>query len=188
MSSILNDILENDPGRYVLAKEKAVEKYTSAGYEMPTYTISLIKDVYNQIYEKENNRAYTASGNYVSETVGRKMEMLRDITELKLINTLMEKFKNGEESVEFNFHRGIPDKETADFFNLAYVSGDNVNITRTSEVRLPKSFGGAQVKDCCFTITPEGDNVNIDGKDYGIFDPVISQINSNFSSTESTQE
>ena len=188
MSSILNEILEYNPDKFLLAKEKAVEKYTSAGYELPTYTISLIKDVYNQIYEKENNRGYTASGDFVSEAVGRKIEMLRDITELKLINTLMDKFKSGEESVEFNFHRGIPDKETTDFFNLSYVSGDSVNISRTSEVRLPKSFGGAQVKDCCFTITPQGDNVNIDGKNYGIFDPVISDINSSFTNTESTQE
>jgi len=185
MNFDLNNITIEDYEKISDAKQEAIEKYLAKGYTLPTYSVSLIKDVYNQIFQKETNRAYREDKDGVSDKVSEKMTFLRDLTEIKLYNTLLSSFKTGEESVELSFYRGIPDKSTAEFFNLEDVSGSDLNFTRTSSVRLPKSFGTP--RDCTFVMTPQGDGVSIDGKDYGILDPVLQESDMAFIVNEPTE-
>lgn len=148
------------------ARKTAIENYTKAGYVAPTYATTLIAEVYNSIYNKEAAKAIKDGKDGISPTVGEKIEFLRDLTEVKLYNKLTTAFKQGDESFEFGFTRGMPDKQTADFFNLEDVAGAEISTTRTHMVRLPESFHCQ--KDCVFTMTPQGDNVCIDGQLYGV--------------------
>lgn len=169
----LNNIKIEDHVKLAKAKEKAVKEYVSNGYTMPTYAPTLISDVYIQLFEKETKKAFNSDKEGVSEKVTEKMEFMKELTEVKLYNTLNSNFKKGEESVEFSFYRGIPDKQTADFFNLEDVAGVEMNISRTSAIRLPKNLHCE--KECTLTMTPQGDSICIDGRVFGAADPIVTE-------------
>ena len=169
----LNNIKIEDHVKLDMAREKAIKDYVSNGYVLPTYAPTIIGDVYTQLFEKENNKAFKSNKDGVSEKIIEKMEFMKELTEVKLYNTLNSSFKKGEESVEFSFYRGIPDKQTADFFNLEDVAGVDINISRTSAIRLPKNLHCE--KECTLTMTPQGDSICIDGRVFGAADPVATE-------------
>lgn len=143
-------------------KTRAMQKYYEAGNQHPTYALTLISEVYNSMFAKETALAHKAGKDELSASIQETFDVLKTLTETKLYNAAAAAFKKGEEFT-LSFNKGKPDQQTAEFFNIKNPVAHNLNITRTSAVRLPESF---YVKDeqnnlvppqCCdFVLKPEG--------------------------------
>lgn len=141
-------------------KQKAMLEYFKRGYKQPNYALTVIGEVYNDIYTRETIKAQAeadAKGKYFTGLSNNKTEtinILKYYTEIKLYTELTRAFREGEE-FSLTFENGKPDEATANFFNLEDVVGKYVNITRTDSVRTPVSFHAKErLEVMC---TPEGD-------------------------------
>lgn len=141
-------------------KQKAMLEYFKRGYKQPNYALTVIDEVYNDIYTRETIKAQAeadAKGKYFTGLSTNKTEtidILKDYTEIKLYKELTRAFREGEE-FSLTFENGKPDEATASFFNLEDVVGKYVNITRTTSVRTPVRFHAEErLEVMC---TPEGD-------------------------------
>ena len=148
-------------------KQKTMLEYFNRGYKQPNYALTVIGDVYNDIYARETIKAEAEAykkgkpfdGLSVNKT--ETINILKELTEIKLYRELTRAFREGEE-FSLTFEKGKPDEETAEFFNLEDVVGKYVNITRTDAIRAPKSFHAQQrLEVMC---TPEGDFVARDNE------------------------
>ena len=118
----------------------AEKKFLKKGYEKPVNVINLIKEIYNDQYEREARTE--APGFYeLSDIKELRIDVLKTLTLTKLYNKLTETFdQDANAQVSFSFKNGKPDEETSEFFNLRDESGEYANITRTEGFRLPRSY------------------------------------------------
>jgi len=147
-----------------LTRETMLE-YFSLGYKQPNYALTVIDEVYNDIFRRESIRDEldaSRKDKYYKEFSQQKsqtIDILRDLTKVKLYKELIHSFKQGEE-FSITFEKTKPDEATADFFNLGDAVSDYLNITRTDSIRTPVRFHakkGLEVK-----CTPEGDYISTD--------------------------
>lgn len=167
--------------------DQAESRYYNAGYAKPSYALGLIDEAYNQLHKREvamaskgyrgDWRAELAAKGETSPAISTRFKFFELATKGKLYNELYETFKdgNGTESFELSFSKGMPDEQTQEFFTLRDVTGRAIAPTTTSKIRCPESYHAE--KDCIVTVTPQGDSMAIDGKTYGVGDPVIDSIN-----------
>ena len=149
-------------------RTKTMLEYFNRGYKQPNYALTLIGDIYNQIYARETIKAeaeaYAKGKPFDGLSINKTetIDVLKQLTEIKLYRELTRSFREGEEfSLVFDA-KGKPDEETAEFFNLEDVVGKYVNITRTDAIRAPQSFHAKErLEVMC---TPEGDYVAVDNK------------------------
>ena len=165
----------NDIARVRREYEKVEKRYLEKGYALPVYALQLVKETYNDQYARENRQA-EKQGKDVSALRESRMDLLQSLTCTKLLNCAMQVFKQDPEACfELEFERGRTTEETADFFNLRNKTGEYVNICRTGEIALPKSFShGGKTNDMCFKIFSNGEQVvcNNNGQEEIVCDSV----------------
>lgn len=155
-------------------KTKAMKAYFKAGYKQPTYALTLIADVYNQRFAKETEKAQREGKDGLSERVQETFEVLKTLTETKLYTEAAQSLKNGEDFV-LSFKKGIPDEQTANFFNVNNSVSHNLNITRTDAIRLPENIHAESSYEV--VVTPDGDWAYRDGTQvFAPADPFITQV------------
>ena len=181
MEHIIKNLTINDYVKLEEERAKAEEKYFKYADNMPTYALTLIKEVYNEKHLQATRQAQSRdiTKDQPSGRVTETIDVLEQLTEIKLLNHLANSFQKGEDSIQFSFTKGKPDQTTAEFFNLSDTTDNILNITRTTHIKLPQSFHSKE--SCVFDMTPQGDTVTIDGKLFEQTDPFISgNLNEDF--------
>ena len=181
METTIKNLTMLDYAKIEEARVKAEERYFKYADNMPTYALTLIREVYNEKYIEATRQAQSIdiTKEQPSSKVTETIDILKQLTEIKLLNHLANSFQKGEDSIQFSFTKGKPDQATADFFNLSNAIGNILNVTRTDHIKLPQSFHSQE--SCVFDMTPQGDSVTIDGKLFEQTDPFISgNLNEDF--------
>jgi hypothetical protein len=79
-----------------------------------------------------------------------------------LLELCTRSFKKGE-PFAFSFNNGMPDEAAKQVLNLSILSGQLINVSRTSELRYINGFHGYESKGAEYEIYPEGESILLTG-------------------------